>query len=214
MASTDRATEPAKRGRPASLTESQIVAAALELSGAVPLEQVSMRALAAHLSVPVMTVYNYVPNKAALYELVQNRILAGVEVPPPDAGSWEERMRLLQRDARAAVAEHLGVQFGTGLGRSSEAARLADGVHDILATAGFEPDDVPLAFTTLFTFMLGQLEVDALSRSEDTSGEVDLQMPTGVAAPVGDEAFEYAFDVVLAGLRTKLHRERRGRAGR
>jgi AcrR family transcriptional regulator len=166
-----------------------------------------MRALASHLGVPVMTIYNYIPNKATLYELAQNQILAGVAVPPPDAGTWEERMRSLQRDARAAVAGHVGVRFSTGFGRSAEAARLADGVRDILATAGFDHGELSLAFTTLFTFMLGQIEVDALSG--DVSAGVDLQMPAGVDAPRRDEAFEYAFDVVLAGLRAKLGPPRR-----
>jgi AcrR family transcriptional regulator len=174
-----------------------------------------MRTLADELGVPVMTIYNYVPNKAALAELVQDRVMAGVEVPPPESGSWEDRMRALQRAARAAVAEHLGVSFGTGVGRavaiSAETRRLADGVRDILAAAGFAPDEVPLAFTTLFTFMLGQLEVDAIARGAST-GEVGLSMPTGAHAPELEEAFDYAFDVVLAGLRSKLRQ--RNRTGR
>jgi AcrR family transcriptional regulator len=190
------------------LSEDEIVTAALELSASTPLERVSMRALAARLGVPVMTIYNYVPNKAALHELVQNRILADVVVPTTDAGPWDERMRVLQREARAAVARHVGVRFASGIAESAEATRLADGVLDILASAGFEPDDIPLAFTALFTFMLGQVEVDAMTRAASADRPVDLQMPTGVDPPVLDEAFEYGFDLLLAGLAAKLDHSR------
>jgi AcrR family transcriptional regulator len=168
-----------------------------------------MRSLAAHLGVPVMTIYNYVPNKVALQELVQNRIIGRVEVPPPATGPWQERMRVLQRDARAAVADHLGIRFAAGIGESAEAARLADGVVEILASAGFEGDDIALAFTALFTFMLGQIEVDAMARAGNVDRAVDLQMPTGIRAPVVDEAFEYAFDLLLAGLQSKLPTKRK-----
>ena len=62
-----------------------------------------MRALAQELGVPVMTIYNYVPNKDALYELVMNSVLRQVRVPPPEDGAWEERLKQLERDARSAL---------------------------------------------------------------------------------------------------------------
>jgi AcrR family transcriptional regulator len=182
------------------------VSAALELSAGKSLEEISMRSVASHLGVPVMTIYNYVPNKAALYELVQTRILEGVEVPQREAGSWEDRMRMLQRDARAAVAERAGMRVGSGLARSVESARLADGVRDILVDAGFAPDEIALAFTTLFTFMLGQFEIDAIAASAGSRVGVDLLMPADVAPPSVEDSFEYAFDVVLAGLNVRLGR--------
>jgi AcrR family transcriptional regulator len=167
-----------------------------------------MRSLAAHLGVPVMTIYNYVPNKAALNELVQNRILAGVEVPSREVGTWVERMRRLQRDARAAVADRTNGGFVSGLASSTESSRLADGVRDILVDAGFVADEIGFAFTTLFTFMLGQFEVDALAADAARQGGSVL-MPTDVHRPASEEAFEYAFDVVLAGLEAKLGERRR-----
>jgi AcrR family transcriptional regulator len=204
IASTVPTPEPAKRGRPPSLTEEQIVAAALELSAVTPLDQVSMRAVAAHLGVPVMTIYNYVPNKAALHELVQDQILAGVDVPAAGAGAWEERLRTLMRNARAAVSDYAVAGFSAGIAGSAEGTRLADAVRDILEEAGFAPRDLALAFTTLFTFMLGQIEVDALARTAATERTVSLPMPTGSRPPARDGAFDFAFDVLLAGLKTKL----------
>jgi AcrR family transcriptional regulator len=173
-----------------------------------------MRELADALGVRAMTIYNYVPNKAALFELVQNKLLARIEVPPPEAGTWDVRVRILQRDARAVVADHVGIRLGSGLGRSAEAARLADGVRDILSSAGFESEDLSFAFTTLFTFMLGQVEVDALAKEAELAQDVDLPMPSGIHAPGRDAAFEYAFDVLIAGLRTKLPKTPRKSARR
>ena len=40
-----------------------------------------MRTLAQELGVPVMTIYNYVANKDALYELVLNHVLRSIRVP-------------------------------------------------------------------------------------------------------------------------------------
>src|SRR5579862_2231836 len=87
-----------KRGRPRLLTEEIVVQAAMQLARASHLEDVSMRALAQELGVPVMTLYSYVPNKEALNELVSDYVLRGVSIPGPDQGSWEERLRQLERD--------------------------------------------------------------------------------------------------------------------
>lgn len=120
-----------------------------------------MRALAKELGVPVMTVYNYVPSKDALHELVVNHILRAVRVPSPDQGSWEERMRQLQMDARRAMSRYPGVSLSRAGGQAVEAVRLAEGVMSILRSGGFDPDDAALIFATLYTFVLGQIEVDA-----------------------------------------------------
>src|SRR6185295_5033462 len=126
---------PAKRGRPPSLTEEQIVEAALRLARSVRLESISMRSLAGELGVPVMTIYNYVPNKEALHDLVASAVLRDVRVPTPEEGTWEERLKQLERDARSALADFRGLSLDRV--DSTESARLAEGVMSILASAGF-----------------------------------------------------------------------------
>ena len=93
------------------MSEEQVVEAAVQLAASVRLENVSMRALAQRLGVPVMTIYNYVPNKDALYELVLNFVLRAVRVPEPDEGTWEDRLKQLERDARAALSTFPGLSF-------------------------------------------------------------------------------------------------------
>ena len=157
-----------------------------------------MRGLAAELGVPVMTIYNYVANKNALFDLISDYLLRPIPIPAPDSGSWEERMRVLQRSTRSAVGRHIGLRFGTGVGQSAEAARLADGAMAILADGGFTPEQADLAFAVVFTFMLGQIELDALMNTVGPDAE------SIIPSAERDATFEFAFDVMLEGLARRL----------
>ena len=202
------------RGRPRSLTTEQIVEAALKLTDESSLDDVSMRSLANELGVPVMTIYNYIASKEALNELVVDHALRPVEVPPPEAGSWEERMRQLQRGARGAMRQHPGLSFSRHGGSSREAIRLAEGAMSILDGGGFAPGEASKAFATLFTFMLGQIELDVLSDSMGGGGEATFEGMTSTADLSRDELFEIGLDTVIAGINLHINRrsnERRGR---
>jgi len=193
---------PAKRGRPPSLSEHEIVEAAVRLARSVPLETVSMRQLAGELGVPVMTIYNYVPNKETLYDLVVSAVLRDVRIPSPDEGTWEDRLKQLERDARSALAGFRGLSVDRG--DSTEGARLADGVMSILASAGFTPTDASLAFATLFTFMIGQIDVDVEIAEAGGPAAAAVQGAAQVTRTTPDEIFEFGFDAVIEGLKVKL----------
>jgi AcrR family transcriptional regulator len=184
------------------LTEDQIVAGALRLAAAARLDNVSMRALAQELGVPVMTIYNYVPNKDALYELVVNHALGQVRVPAPDEGSWEERLKQLERDARSALARLPGLSFDRR--DSAEGARLAEGVLSILADAGFDATESALAFTTLFTFMVGQIDVDVDVAEAGGAAAQAVHAASQATKLSRDDIFEFGFDAVIEGLKLKL----------
>ena len=104
-----------RRGRPSSLTHEQIVEAALRLVVDRRLEDVSMREIAKELNVPVMTLYNYVSSKDELSTLIVDHILRPVRVPDEDEGTWRDRIRMLERDARQAMAKHRGVSIRNGV---------------------------------------------------------------------------------------------------
>ena len=191
-----------KRGRPRSLTEEQIVEAAVALGASVRLEGVSMRALAEELGVPVMTIYNYVPNKDALYDLVVNSMLRSVQVPSPEDGTWEERLKQLERDARLALSRIPGLSLERR--DSVEGSRLAEGVMSILASAGFGRAEASLAFATLFTFMLGQIDVDVEVAETGGPAAEAVQSAASAANLSRDEIFEFGFDAVIEGLKVKL----------
>ena len=191
-----------KRGRPRSLTEEQIVAAAVELARSVPLEHVSMRALAQALGVPVMTIYNYVAGKDALYELVLNHVLRPVRVPGPDEGTWQERLKQLERDVRNALAEFPGLSFDRR--ESVEGTRLAEGVMSILASAGLTRTDASLAFAALFTFMVGQINVDVDVAESGGPAAAAIEATAQATQLSRDEIFEFGFDALIEGLEAKL----------
>jgi AcrR family transcriptional regulator len=195
-----------RRGRPPSLTSEQIVEAALTLADRSSLENVSMRSLAGELGVPVMTIYNYVPSKEQLGELVVDHVLGPVVVPPPGAGTWDERMRLLQRAARHSMRQHPGLSFSRYGQSSHEAMRLAEGAMAILRGGPFDGDEAAKAFTTLFTFMFGQIELDALADAAAGRGDVTLERVTSSVDLSRDELFEIGLDAVIAGITTRLGR--------
>jgi AcrR family transcriptional regulator len=187
------------------LSEAQIVEAAVRLAGSVRLENVSMRALADELGVPVMTIYNYVSSKDSLYELVMDSALARVRVPSADDGTWEERLKQLEREARAALAHLPGVTIDRR--DSPEGRRLAEGVLSILASAGFDDQQAALAFATLFTFMIGQIDIDIdVAEASASAAVAAVQSTAEVTQLSRDEIFEFGFDAVIEGLKARLPR--------
>jgi hypothetical protein len=106
---------------------------------------------------------------------------------------------MLERDARQALAQHRGMSIKNGV-RSTEAARLADGVVAILTASGFSDEDATRAFGVLYTFMLGQLEIDSFFGSTQAGGEPTLEDVTGGEQLTRDELFEFGFQVMLDGL--------------
>ncbi|MGE0881272.1 MAG: TetR/AcrR family transcriptional regulator [Acidimicrobiia bacterium] len=200
----DGSTPPAGRGRPRALSTDRIADAAVRLARRVGLAQVSMRMLADELGVPLTTVYNYAANKDALDELVANRLLSTVQVPGPDEGTWEQRLKKLERDCRDVMKLVPGLSLERrGL---REGTRLADGVMTILDGAGFAPGDVHLAFSVLLAFMVGQLDIDADVASTRGPAGMAVQASARAAGRSPDEMFELGLDVVLEGLKATFAR--------
>ncbi|MEV0299463.1 TetR/AcrR family transcriptional regulator, partial [Nocardia sp. NPDC050710] len=71
----------------ARFTTDEIGAAALGIVDEAGVSALSMRALAAALGTGPMTMYNYVPDKEGLEELVVAAIVAEVQVPEPTS-NW------------------------------------------------------------------------------------------------------------------------------
>jgi AcrR family transcriptional regulator len=186
------------------LSDDRIVSATLRLAAGRRPDDVSMRALALELNVPVTTLYNYVPNKDALITLITDYVLRPVQIPAREQGTWEERLKQLERDARAAMAKYPGLSLDRRGVESAEGARLAEGVLSILTDAGLDSTDAALAFATLFTFMLGQIDLD-LDVGEAGGAAAMVFGSVGAATNLSrDELFEFGFDAVIAGLRAKL----------
>jgi AcrR family transcriptional regulator len=181
------------------------VKAALRVTREVGFENLSMRALARELGTPAMTIYHYVPSKEALDALVIDAIFRTIPVPGPKEGTWEERLRKLERKVRRVLAQHPGVARHLGDGGSAEGGRLAEGVLGILRDGGFNQRDSVLCFAALYTFMTGQINLDAIADTLSTSpASTTLDGVTRFAPFSRDERFEFGFDAVIQGLKAKL----------
>src|SRR5207302_6834743 len=133
------------RSRP--LSKDEIVAAALRLTKEVGLERLTMRLLAGQLGVTPMAAYYHVPDKRSMLELVGDAVMAQVEVPPPEAGPWDERLRLLNLSVRKVLAEYPGVgSFLLGAPLTTNGRRLVDATVEILLDAGFDEREATLAY--------------------------------------------------------------------
>jgi AcrR family transcriptional regulator len=181
-----------------------VVDAALELTAKIGFDNLSMRALARSLGVPTMTIYNYVPSKEALLELVIGRILREIPIPRSDDGPWDQRLRSLLRDARLVLGTHPGVSTKLGDSGTEESARLAEAVLEILRDAGFDPGEAAACFATLYTFMTGQIDLDFVADPAFGQPRVTLSEVTDSAHLSRDQLFEFGFDVVIEGLKAKL----------
>ena len=187
------------------MSRDRIVTEALRLTREVGLANVSMRALARGLDVPPMTIYSYVPNKEALHGLVVDHILSEIPIPGPEHGTWEERLRAVLGDARRVFTDHPGVLSHLGDGGSTEPLRLAEGVLSILRDGGFSSKAAVLCFTTLYTFMTGQIDLDAMSEAVASgSSHATLDGVTRIAHFSRDEMFEFGFDAIIEGLKLTL----------
>jgi TetR/AcrR family transcriptional regulator, tetracycline repressor protein len=197
---------PRSRGRPPSLSTHQVVEAALRVTREVGLDNLSMRALARELGVPPMTIYHYAPSRKYLHALVVDDILSEIRVPRPDEGSWEDRLRKLHSDARRVFAAHPGVSAHLGDGGSRQGARLGDGVLEILAEGGFDAEARVVCFATLFTFMTGQIDLDAMAYFVANGTAATLDNVTRSAGFSREELFDLGYDAVIEGLKKKFLR--------
>ena len=197
---------PRSRGRPPSLSTHQVVEAALRVTREVGLDNLSMRALARELGVPPMTIYHYAPSREYLHALVVDDILSEIRVPRPDEGSWEDRLRKLHSDARRVFAAHPGVSAHLGDGGSRQGARLGDGVLEILAEGGFDAEARVVCFATLFTFMTGQIDLDAMAYFVADGTAATLDNVTRSAGFSREELFDLGYDAVIEGLKRKFLR--------
>jgi TetR/AcrR family transcriptional regulator, tetracycline repressor protein len=204
---------PRGRGRPPSLSEDEIVTAALRLTRDVGLQNLSMRALARDLEVPPMTIYHYVTSKESLHALVVDHILRDIAVPKADGARWEERLVHLLADARRVFTDHPGVSSRLGDPGTTEGSRLAMGVLAILDDGGFASDAAVVCFATLFTFMTGQIDLDAMADAiANTAPPSTLEGVTRSTRFSRDELFELGCNAVIEGLKQTLLSEDRARA--
>ncbi|MFF4397874.1 TetR/AcrR family transcriptional regulator C-terminal domain-containing protein [Streptomyces sp. NPDC001480] len=97
--------ERAGRGPRPAYTRADIAAAAVRIADAQGLDAVSMRHVAAELGCGTMSLYNYVPRKEDLHELMVDAVSGEHELWEP-AGDWRADMLRVAHQTRGLMHRH------------------------------------------------------------------------------------------------------------
>jgi len=198
------------------LARERIVDAAMRIIDDEGLDALSMRRLGAELGVNPMAAYYHVPNKAALYDLVVDAVMTGVDTSVIDpAAPLADQLKLAARAYRAAILAHphaIPVLAARSL-RSAAALRPVEPFLGILFAAGLTADEALAAVDAVAQYILGgavgyyhhivdseageQREFEALDPSEFPH----MSRVLAEGHYVGYEAeFEFGLDAIVRGL--------------
>ncbi|MFJ5778320.1 TetR/AcrR family transcriptional regulator [Streptomyces sp. NPDC093094] len=149
------------RGPRPAYSRADITAAAVRLADAEGLDAVSMRRVAAELGCGTMSLYNYVPRKEDLFELMMDAAAGEHELAEP-TGDWRADTLRMARQGRALVHRHPWM------------IRLISGVH------GFSPNALRYLEWSLAC-------LDPLDASHATKVELIAMVNGVVATSVANE---------------------------
>lgn len=201
-------------GRPpvALLSRERIADAALELLD----EQnghFTMTQLARRLGVKGPSLYNYVRGLDDVFELMRERVHAGLGPKLDPAWAWQDAVRHVARSDRDSIGQHPWMVPGTMLNPVEAEAPLESvaAFAGILERAGFPPEDVLNILTTVdLLAVAGALDVNGAEHiygreatlADDALGRALRAGRTGRQR--ADEAFEFAVDRLVESLERRL----------
>jgi TetR/AcrR family tetracycline transcriptional repressor len=171
-----------------------------------------------------MAMYWHVRDKAELLDLIGERVLAEVHVPPAD-GDWRAQLREVHLAMLGPLLEHPNaVELMIGRARFGPAGiALFERILSILRAAGLSPQAAFDAYQSLYLFQLGFMATARRSpefREVQRQGALYLRsldpgrFPAisevapviGMRPPVAQ--YEVGLDVVVEGIGAALLRER------
>lgn len=149
--SSDTKTKP----RP-PLTRERILRAALALADAQGLAALSMRKVAAELSVEAMSLYNHVANKEAIIAGITDLVAGEITLPTPDF-DWQGEMRARSRSAHRVLLRHpwAAVQFQAPRAPGPNMMTYLDATLGCLIAVGFTPAQADHARNTIDNHIYG-----------------------------------------------------------
>lgn len=138
------------------LTRERILDAALEILDEEGMEGLSMRKLGQALGVEAMSLYNHVPNKAALLDGIHERILLSLEIPS-HIRTWQSYARHQAHALHRALLDHPHAipLFATRPAATPASMDRLDRYIEILLSAGFKPLDALSVVQLLAQLVVG-----------------------------------------------------------
>ena len=201
------------------LTRERVLRAAIELADRDGVDAVSMRRLGAELGVEAMSLYNHVPNKAALLDGIVEAVINDIDLPE-DITDWRACIREMGNSYRKVALEHPNIVplIATRPFNSIPALKPVEVGFEIFRQAGFDPETSLHAFRTLAGFVTGYTlaetgtffgeaaGLDQLTLQDLSPDEFPRIREVGPFLESTDHAAEYEFgiDVLLTGLEAKL----------
>jgi AcrR family transcriptional regulator len=192
----------AGRGRPGprrTLSEQDILDAALTLLAESGADAVTMRGIAARVAVAPNAVYTYFPDKAAVLQGLVEQLLGRVNhnrFTDPSL-PWRDRIQALALELRAELLAHPGavqLMLGNPL-NGPHAQAVSDTLLSILADAGLTTQDATNAAHLLNVHILGSVAFQATGTDQDSE----------------TARFDWGLSRLLDGLTTRATtRKRRG----
>jgi AcrR family transcriptional regulator len=209
-----------RRASRPGLDRDRIVEAGLRIVDAEGAEALSLRRLATDLGVTPMAMYWHVRDKTELLELIGERVLETIEVPPPE-GDWRRQLRDVHLAMLGPLLAHPNaVELMIGRARFGPAGiALFERILAILMRAGLSAQAAFDAYQSLYLFQLG---FTATSRRSPEFVDGQRQGATylrsldrdrfpaiaAVAPVIGDrplvEAYAVGLDVVIEGIVARL----------
>ena len=188
-----------------ALTRTDVLHAALAVLDECGLADLTMRRLAASLGIQPGALYWHFASKQALLGAIADEILRAVDGPAP-TGDWDTRVIELAHRLRAALLAH---RDGAELVAAAYALRAGRGntvplMVDVLADAGFTPEEAELAALTVLHYVFGHT-ADEQSHAQSLTAEVagSAAAPSPVASSE-TARFGFGLSVFVDGLRTRL----------
>ena len=181
-----------------------------------------MRRLGKELGVEAMSLYNHVPSKAALLDGLIEHALADLK-PDDPTKEWPDRVRDMAHAYRAMANAHphMVSLIATRPFNTATALEPLERALGVFRSAGFDEAASIHAFRTIAGFATGYTLAETQGffgehAPADTSDVLNVQdldperfpnllelLPTIAACDHGEE-FDFALDVMIEGLRTKL----------
>ena len=210
-----------KRGARVPLTRDRALAAAVAVADAEGIDALTMRRLAAELSVEAMSLYHHVANKTDILDGMVEVVFAEIELPAA-GDAWRPAMRARAVSARQALMRH---KWAVNIMNSRAAPgpatlRHHDAVIGCCRRAGFTVTEAGHIFSLIDSYLYGFVLQEAALPFDETSNleEIveDMMMPFSpeeyphltefttdyILKPgyrYGDE-FAYGLDVILDSL--------------
>jgi AcrR family transcriptional regulator len=216
--------EPRRRSVPRpQLSREVVVQAALEVLEAGGGQALTMRRVADQIGVSASSLYGYVANKEELIQLVLDRIIEEIDIPPA-GGDWQDRLKDFGRALLGVFRRHPGVAE-LSLGRVPVGPSMLAASEILLGelrSVGI-PDQVAAYVGDLAGLYVGafayELEVMAWpGRAEDLRPQLTawlgslppdrfpntVALASALVAGDGDDRFEWGMDVIIRGVASFL----------